>query len=235
MAEDLPQPVVKARARFQAERAKAELWYNEAVKKDKTVEDLVETLIDYAFRVFFRLATEIYNTGLEMGWNAQGVRERIETSLDNVINHAFHSKHYYREAEGSDLWRAGFRVRASDAIRSSAQWRVIQENLQALAEWEADPTEPGTDVSNSTEPPPVAAKNRKEPISLFPKRASWLKERLLERGWSNSDPAKYRGPDRKTIEKILRGEAVRNDVLEKLADALSGKHSTISVLNVPRD
>jgi hypothetical protein len=72
------------------------------------------------------------------------------------------------------------------------------------------------------------------PIPQFPHRASWLGERLLERGWSNSDPSNHRGPDRKTIERILRGGAVRNDVLEKLAHALSAKHN-VSVLDIPQD
>jgi hypothetical protein len=67
-------------------------------------------------------------------------------------------------------------------------------------------------------------------------RALWLKDRLLERGWGNSDPSSYGGPDRKTIEKILRGEAVRNDVLEKLAESLSsGKHAKVKVLDIPRE
>jgi hypothetical protein len=69
----------------------------------------------------------------------------------------------------------------------------------------------------------------------FPSRAAWLKERLLERGWSNSDPSEYSGPDRKTIEKILRGEGVRNDVLERLAEALSAKQSKVSALDIPKD
>jgi hypothetical protein len=77
--------------------------------------------------------------------------------------------------------------------------------------------------------------NRAHRISPFPNRASWLKDQMLKRGWSNADPSKYGGPDRKTVEKILRGEAVRNDVLEKLADALSKKYAMISVIDVPQD
>ena len=71
--------------------------------------------------------------------------------------------------------------------------------------------------------------------AAFPARASWLKDRLLERGWSNSDPSGHEGPDRKTVQKILRGDAVRNDVLQKLADALSRRHGKTSVLDVPQD
>jgi hypothetical protein len=57
---------------------------------------------------------------------------------------------------------------------------------------------------------------------------------MLKRGWNTADPSKYGGPDRKTVEKLLRGEGVRNDVLEKLADALSKKYATISVIDVPQ-
>jgi hypothetical protein len=71
--------------------------------------------------------------------------------------------------------------------------------------------------------------------ATFPVRASWLKDRLLERGWSTSDPAEHNGPDRKTVQKILRGEAVRNDVLQKLAEALSQRHAKVNVLDIPQD
>jgi hypothetical protein len=69
----------------------------------------------------------------------------------------------------------------------------------------------------------------------FPRRAVWLKDRLLERGWSNSDPSGHHGPDRKTVQKILRGEAVRNDVLQKLADALSQRYGKVNALDIPQD
>jgi hypothetical protein len=75
------------------------------------------------------------------------------------------------------------------------------------------------------------------PQPEFPKRVLWLNARLLERGWSTSDPYTHGGPDRKTVEKILRGEAVRNDVLVKLAGALSQSkpHGTVDVLAIPQD
>lgn len=73
------------------------------------------------------------------------------------------------------------------------------------------------------------------PVAVFPRRTEWLDARLLERGWSTSDPSGYEGPDRKTIQKILRGEAVRNDVLQKLADALSKRYGKVNVLDIPQD
>jgi hypothetical protein len=78
--------------------------------------------------------------------------------------------------------------------------------------------------------------NGAAPISRFLNRASWLKERLLERGWSHSDPSKFGGPDRKSIEKIIRGEPVGNNVLEKLAKALSSQKLTkVTVFDIPQN
>jgi hypothetical protein len=87
----------------------------------------------------------------------------------------------------------------------------------------------------SVQPVTVNSENGTKTKPQFPKRASWLKDRLLERGWSNSDPSKYHGPDRKTIEKILKGTTVRNDVIERLAKALSSKPPKVSVLDIPQD
>ena len=91
------------------------------------------------------------------------------------------------------------------------------------------------DSAASVQPVTFNGGNGKNPEPQFPKRASWLRDRLLERGWGNSDPSKYRGPDRKTVEKILRGEVVRNDEIDKLADALSSKPPKVSVLDIPQD
>jgi hypothetical protein len=66
-------------------------------------------------------------------------------------------------------------------------------------------------------------------------RASWLSDRLRERAWNASDPHRQRGPDRKTVQKILRGEAVRVDVLEKLANALSMKFAKVDLFDIPEN
>ena len=89
-----------------------------------------------------------------------------------------------------------------------------------------------TDVVNCGDAPDGRAADVGPP---FPARASWLRDRLLERGWGNSDPSEYDGPDRKTVQKLLRGEAVRNDVLQKLADALSQRHAKVNVLDIPQN
>jgi hypothetical protein len=71
----------------------------------------------------------------------------------------------------------------------------------------------------------------------FKNRAAWLNDRLRERGWSPSDPSRCHGPDRKTVEKILRGELVTNYVLLKLASALSlqNKYPKVGPLDIPEN
>jgi hypothetical protein len=74
--------------------------------------------------------------------------------------------------------------------------------------------------------------------SMFPKRASWVKERLRERGWDHNDPHRFSGPDRKTMLKILEGMAVKEDTLDKLVTSLNRKKLdglTITLLQVPTD
>jgi hypothetical protein len=137
MAEDIPKPLAQARARIEAERAKAEIWFNKQAKKDKTTKAFDGTLWQYVFHVFFAYATEIFNAGLELKWPAAEVRERIEKALTSVIDEAFSSKHYYRESVGSQLYRAGFRKSATNQIRASEEWDEIQTKLRELAEWEA--------------------------------------------------------------------------------------------------
>jgi hypothetical protein len=137
MAVDLPKKLAQARARVEAGRAGAELWFNKQVKKAKTTKDFDETLLGYVFDVFFLYAQEFFNVGLELKWPAAEVRERIEKALDGVVDEAFASKHYSRNSSGSHLDRAAFRHSATNQIRFSDEWGSIQEKLRELAEWEA--------------------------------------------------------------------------------------------------
>ncbi len=83
--------------------------------------------------------------------------------------------------------------------------------------------------------PPLAATGEPAEPPIYPRRAAWLRVRLRERAWNRNDPLRQRGPDPKTIDKILAGSAVRVDVLEKLANALSTKRATVDLLEIPQD
>jgi hypothetical protein len=101
------------------------------------------------------------------------------------------------------------------------------------------PSEPAT-VGNGADQASIDVGERDktrppESVAAFRNRASWLDARLLERGWSTSVPSQWGGPDRKTIEKILRGEPVGNPVLQKLAVALSKQVHQVDVLDIPKN
>ncbi len=74
----------------------------------------------------------------------------------------------------------------------------------------------------------------------FQRRAAWLATRLRERSWNKHDVERNNGPSHKTVQKILNGAHVREDVLKKLADALSAapillKLPSINLLDIPTD
>jgi hypothetical protein len=70
----------------------------------------------------------------------------------------------------------------------------------------------------------------------FHNRAVWLQKELAARAWNKHDLYRYGGPDNKSVQKILDGFKVREDVLEKVANALSKKHNNnVNLLDIPQD
>jgi len=71
----------------------------------------------------------------------------------------------------------------------------------------------------------------------FPNRAKWLQDRLRERAWNKHDLARRGGADHKTVQKILDGFPVREEVLQKIADGLSDHRGAarVNVLDIPQD
>jgi hypothetical protein len=49
--------------------------------------------------------------------------------------------------------------------------------------------------------------------AAFPNRATWLRKQLKARAWNRNDLHRQRGPDPKTIDKILHGEKIREDAV----------------------
>jgi hypothetical protein len=81
------------------------------------------------------------------------------------------------------------------------------------------PSAPELPAKPADELPPRERPAKPEPA--FPERAAWLRRIMHERALSiNALSQRRRAPDAKTLTKILRGEAVREDVLERLAEVL---------------
>ena len=66
-------------------------------------------------------------------------------------------------------------------------------------------------------------------------RAAWLRKQLGARAWNKHELYRRGGPDTKSAQKILDGFKVREDVLEKVAKALSKRHSKVDLLDIPED
>jgi hypothetical protein len=72
----------------------------------------------------------------------------------------------------------------------------------------------------------------------YPNRAAFVDACLRKRGWNKYDPARHHHegrPDPKTVQKILDGCHVREDVLTKLAEALSTRRSKVNPEDIPND
>jgi hypothetical protein len=386
MDADQPKPIAEARARIEAERAEAEIWFSEQVKQSNNRDASDGVLLGYVFSVFFAYADEIFDAGLKLRWPAAEVRERIDGALNGVIDEAFSSKHPGRDTAWEPAWHERFQKAASEHIRTSEEWRDLQASLKELAEWEAaggehqccldraaypfncwlvgndpeggfsTPQEEGEfwwkkawdgfhallsdaeremapairdeklahaidglaydlavlkangilekglrgdsavdtyrdeaakiieeiesacrawfkRMAGSVDDETTALQNLAQPFhrvrddllrlfdilpstgeaklesstgsgnrdgnggdpTEFPKRASWLTIRLRERSWNKHDLSRHGGPDHKTVQKVLDGMSVREDVLQKVADGHSKHKDKVTVIDIPQD
>jgi hypothetical protein len=154
-------------------------------------------------------------------WYKRACEPAVEEALADLVR------------EGTDRARADELKRLE---RGSIEDALPKANL-------AGTTPPGADEPARTEAGRAAHQpsgKRRDPIPQFPKRASWLNERLRERSWNKHDVERKNGPHHKTVQKILDGWHVREDALMKLAEALSAapaklKLPPVSSADIPTD
>jgi hypothetical protein len=70
--------------------------------------------------------------------------------------------------------------------------------------------------------------------SSFQRRAEWLRRELDVRKWTVQEFERQGGPHARTTRKVLRGEHVRETVLEKIVQALSNK-GRVRMASIPGD
>jgi hypothetical protein len=69
---------------------------------------------------------------------------------------------------------------------------------------------------------PRNASRRPRNLDRFPQRAAWLRVQMIKRGFLTATGIEVLGgPNHHTVQKVLRGEDVRDSVLERLAAALT--------------
>ena len=81
---------------------------------------------------------------------------------------------------------------------------------------------------SSAEQPP--APERRHPL-----RAAWLQKQLDEHGWSKYRLAAFGGPDPKSVQKVLDGLAVTEEVFQKVLQGLSAGGVKVDLDKVPKD
>jgi hypothetical protein len=102
--------------------------------------------------------------------------------------------------------------------------------------------EPGAPIAPAAAPEEItpAPAALPEAVTRHPRRAVWLREQLSIREWdkhewNKHDLRAHGGPDRASTQKILDGLPVREDVLEKVARALSAQGPKVTLRDIPRD
>jgi hypothetical protein len=181
-------------------------------------------------------ASEELRTAIAQGKRTvQELKARVvrQTWDEFVRAHAFHSdlRLGYRQF-ASAVWDEGW-PSLNDLAR-----RAIRNRARQQSDGDGHPAN-GTsddlsgDLRRQTEvhDPPDAKR------LLFPDRAEWLRLELIKRGWNKHDICRHAGPDPKTVQKILDGAQVREEVLRKLAAALSDapiKLPPVDLLKIPR-
>jgi hypothetical protein len=129
----------------------------------------------------------------------------------------------------ADPWNAQVRMEIRNHLdQCKLDWRMRMQ-AAALGQIDAPVTKLDARQYRTRPAQPTEAERQ------FSNRATWLNERLRERSWNKHDLQRHRGPHHKTIQKVLNGLPVREEVLEKLAEALSKRRDRVDVVDIPQD
>jgi hypothetical protein len=225
-----------ALARLERARAEAELEYRKEVREliknrrgsdtDKEIESL---LVQMVHARFFAFAEEALNGDSD----TVTVRLALERYVHDVIDEVFMAEHPQRFTAFAPQARGRFHDFAAFCLKNSESWVDLQNALIERAE-EDESLGPRDAAPAKAETVQVIENGGEE---RFPERANWLRRQLAARHWGLEHVIRHNGPDRKTLNKILAGKPVREDVLERLAAALSAskKAPQVSVADIPNN
>jgi hypothetical protein len=87
----------------------------------------------------------------------------------------------------------------------------------------AEPVRIDESIGKDTGPAADFGTGSSDTNSRFPNRAAWFNARLAEREWSKHELQRHGGPEHRTIQKILDGLPVQEDVIRKAVNALRAK------------
>ena len=196
---DSPEPLQKAKARIEVERAKLELWFDEQYRKVETLQQLDEVLEEYVYGLFFAFAFEYFNAALESDKPVSDVRRRIQAGLSAIINETFHQKHPGRHTLGANNAYRDFTSKLTERVRLTEGWERLQNAILELAEYQD--WSPDDDA----------------PVNL---RMKSLRD---EATWTQDDLADKAGVD---VSVIKRAESGRTKMNAHSAESIAGAFSS---------
>jgi hypothetical protein len=170
-------------------------------------------------------------------------REEIQFALRSYDNRKLVREALTQALEGqAAYWADRFRQQESASGSATQPPEPPPEESRFAA------AEPGAPIALAATPtpaqeheiPPASDPNAAvvpEVVKRYPRRAAWLDKQLRIRGWTKHDLQRFGGPDRATTQKMLDGLPVREDVLERVARALSAQDPQVKVAlpDIPRD
>lgn len=166
----------------------------------------------------------------EYPWIAEGMRQELDAAFGFYFN-GVNPWTRVSDEDRKSVWHVGAitgEALAHLALKLRAEaLQMAVENTYPQAPPSAGNVSAGSDIGREQQP------KRAKPT--FPNRAMWLKTRLQERAWSKHDLALHGGPDHKTTQKIIDGIGVREEVLQKVAQALSTRKGNVDLLDIPSD
>jgi hypothetical protein len=213
-------------------RADAE-FSREEQSRELTFEERQELAIQWVCRiggVFAREACDLAESDAP-NWELSKVESRVNEIVRHLVLEASHSK--FMGGGRPQLLSERGHVR-DDVLAEIYKSPELVEYRQKLIVLLDEAISSGAEGASASGPRSKAESREKR----FPARAAWLRERLRERSWNKHDVARQLGPDHKSVQKILDGYSVSEDVLEKLARALSKGGpskivSTVDVVDIP--
>jgi hypothetical protein len=207
-----------------------EFWWEVAYHHDPTLDGKARD----KFLECCRLLNRVTATPLDY---PRAVREDFDLTLYNSLK-AWQTRYRQGRVDGSDAKPPTTETEADKAIRTDEVGVAKDTSRHAEVPGEApsDRTAPVEHIDEDTRDTEDADSGRTaKSASRFPNRALWLKSRLLERSWNKHDLARKAICDKNTVQKILNGLRVREDILGKIADGLSTKGAKVSVVDIPED
>ena len=186
--------------------------------------------VAYVVNVFAVIVEALCAAARKSRWRAEQLRETSATLLSRLTESTYREKHSKGVGGFGPITLDAFTTIVHRELRTLACWSTLQDTIRALS---AQAVQQAASAKTPPTPKTVVTGSTAEPIAG---RAEWLKAQMRARGnLSANRIAVLAGLSHHTVQKVLAGRAVRDDVLDKLAQALTAAMPShpITITDIP--